>query len=108
MRKPLVLLSRFITGDVTVDELMSKLLQDHEVFTQQQYKDIQEEVSSVMPFVPESRAFQVPLAHFLSARSFCKLCCGKEKVNMFVKDHGSGLSCYCQKLRSEVSSLYFT
>ena len=33
-----------IAGDVTVDELMSKLLNDHEVFTQQQFKDIQEEV----------------------------------------------------------------
>ena len=32
------------TGDVTTDELMSKLIQDHEVFADQQQRDVIEEV----------------------------------------------------------------
>ena len=32
------------TGDASVDELMTRLIQDHEVFAEQQQEDIQQEV----------------------------------------------------------------
>ena len=33
-----------IVGDATVDELMTRLIQDHEVFAEQQQGDIEQEV----------------------------------------------------------------
>ena len=33
-----------LSGDVTVDELMTRLIQDHEVFAEQQQNDIEQEV----------------------------------------------------------------
>ena len=34
----------YLSGDVTVDELMTRLIQDHEVFAEQQQNDIEQEV----------------------------------------------------------------